>query len=135
MADWWMDDDQISSSYRCAADRVNQIKILGQLCSATKKEVLQKLLEIGSISEEKYDEYLSELCDRRKTTPRTIEVWMGLYKSGYSDAAIGKLTGNTKSTIRSWRHRLNLKSNNPALGVDGIWRDQTYIGSEKGVER
>lgn len=135
MADWWMDDDQIASQYRCAADRVEQIKILGQLCAATKKEVLNKLLQIGSIDNEKYEELLSAFSDKRRASPRTLETWKQLYESGYSDAAIGQLTGSTRGAIKEWRKRTNRKANDPALAVDGTWRKQTRKKEEAEVER
>lgn len=135
MADWWLDDDQIASSYRCAADRVEQVKILGQLCSATRKEVLRKLYEIGSIDDAKYDELVKAVCDRRRLSPEKEKTWMSLYKSGYSDAAIGKLLNTPQSTIKNWRARAGLPANNPALSIDGIWRKQTRTKENAEVKR
>lgn len=125
-ADWWLDDDQIASLYRGAADRVEQVKILGQLCGATRKEVLQKLFEIGSIDGQKYEEMLTAFSNRRKMPPQVLEVLTELYKSGYSDAAIAEIVGKPTSSISSWRRRMGFKANNPALSADGVWYYQTY---------
>ena len=136
MADWWLDNDQIASMYRCAADRAEQVRILGQLCSATKKEVLEKLMEIGSIDGAKYEELLN--CGKRngKLAPqRVMDAWKSLYDSGYSDSAIAKISNVRRGTIASWRHRLGLKPNNPALGTDGYWHDQTWGNTKSEVER
>lgn len=126
MAEWWMTDDQMSSQYRCAADKNEQIKIFCQLFSATRERVLKKLLEIGSISQDDFDGLLiARRSEKRKVRKEDAE-WLSLYEAGYSDAAIGQMTGATKGSVKSWRKCRGLEPNNPALGADGIWRAQTF---------
>ena len=126
MAEWWMTDDQMSSQYRCAADKDEQIKIFCQICDAKRNEVLHKLVQIGSISQADFEEMLSARKGAKRKTRKEKADWMSLYNAGYSDAAIGQMTGATKCSVKSWRKHRGLEANNPALGADGIWRAQTF---------
>jgi len=135
MADWWLDDDQIASSYRCAADRAEQVNILAQLCNTTKEKVLDKLLSLGTIDKNKYDELRRAKPRGKKLAAQKVDVMMSLYKKGYSDSAISKITGVNRSTISSWRQKELLKANDPALGIDGRWHKQTYKVMNQEAER
>jgi hypothetical protein len=135
MADWWLDDDQIASSYRCAADRAEQVKILAQLCNTTKEKVLDKLLSLGTIDKNKYDELRRSKPRGKKLAAQKVDVMRSLYEKGYADSAISKITGVDRSTISSWRHREGLTANDPALGVDGCWHKQTYKVMNREVKR
>lgn len=44
---WYMTDDEIRRSWRCAKDSIEQIKILADLNCKTKQEVMTKLIELG----------------------------------------------------------------------------------------
>lgn len=44
---WYMTDDEIRRSWRKAADKAEQIKIIAELNARTKEDVMKKLVEIG----------------------------------------------------------------------------------------
>lgn len=47
---WYMTDDEIRRSWRCAKDPVEQIKIIAELNCKTKQEVVTKLEELGIVA-------------------------------------------------------------------------------------
>lgn len=44
---WYMTDDEIRRSWRCAKDPIEQVKILAELNCKTKQEIMTKLIELG----------------------------------------------------------------------------------------
>lgn len=123
MADWWMDDTEIAISYRLAKDRVYQIRVLAELNLAKTREVADKLVSLGELSEQDAELFLEQLSERRSATFSHLhEKALSLYKDGYSDGAVGMFLGVSKAAVKHWRHKNGYPPNIPAKGYDGIWR-------------
>ena len=121
MAEWWMDDTEIALSYRLAKDRVDQIQVLADL--ARTREVADKLVSLGELSEQDAELLLEQLSERRSAIFGNIkEKCLSLYQEGYSDGAIAMILDLSKGQVKRWRHKNGYAPNIPAKGYDGIWR-------------
>ena len=123
MAEWWMDDTEIAISYRLAKNQVYQIQVLAELNLATIREVAYRLVSLGELSEEDAEVAVRFLSERHSAIYGDLEdKCLNLYKSGYSDRAIGKFLDLSKGQVQYWRHKKGYPPNVPAKGFDGKWR-------------
>ena len=118
-----MDDTEIAISYRLAKNQVYQIQVLAELNLATIREVAYRLVSLGELSEEDAEVAVRFLSERHSAIYGDLEdKCLNLYKSGYSDRAIGKFLDLSKGQVQYWRHKKGYPPNVPAKGFDGKWR-------------
>ena len=122
MADWWMSDAEIALEYRQAANKVEQINIFAQLFCAPKKSVVDKLINIGCLTDDLFETIKKEQENKKFMAKDTLDIVREYYNKGYSDSAIATMTGMSIEMVTNRRRKMGLRSNNPSLGVDGIWR-------------
>lgn len=97
---WWMDDAEIANSYRMAADKKNQIRVLADLNATKPVYVRAKLAELGCLSEEEAgEEPKKELNDIQIDEAEARR----LIEAGTPDEEIAEQLGVSKSIFLMWR--------------------------------
>lgn len=99
MAEYWIDDAELSYMFRNAKDSAGQVKILAELCAVPAEEMRRKLRSLGL-----------NVPDREGYRHRKLNhaVAEELYMQGCSDREIAERMGVKKSTVETWRTRMGL---------------------------
>lgn len=103
---WPMTDDEIIKMFRGAKDKQNQIEILADMNLVSKKEVCEKLQELGC-------DMTGIKAPKGKTGGRKKEPIdelraMELYQEGLDDLAIAEALGVSEYKIGKWRRMMKL---------------------------
>lgn len=97
---WWMDDAEIARSYRTAANKKEQIKVIAELNATKPAYVKKKLVELGCLSEEEVGEEpnkdLNNIQIDEAEAKRLIE-------AGMPDGEIAEQLGVSKAIFLMWR--------------------------------
>lgn len=103
VAKWWMDDAEIARSYRTAADKKEQIKIIAELNATTRDEVVKKLKEIGCVVEE-----TAAGKPRKKRVQMDEQEARRLIEAGTPDVIAAEQLGVSLTFFTAWRRENGL---------------------------
>lgn len=103
MAKWWMDDAEIARSYRTAANKKEQIKIIADLNATTSEEVVKKLKEIGCVVEE-----TAAGKPRKKRVQMDEQEAHRLIEAGTPDVIAAEQLGVSLTFFTAWRRENGL---------------------------
>lgn len=93
---WYMSDDEIKRSWRCCAKKSDQIKVLGQLNCKTKKQVIDKLTELGIETGENVKRH------KKFTTEEDRRIWRLRHDENRTFKSIAVIIGHTTGeTVRN----------------------------------
>lgn len=111
---WWMDDAEIANSYRMAADKRNQIRVLADLNATKPAYVRAKLAELGCLSAE-------EVGELPKKKPSGIQIdeaeARSLLEAGTPDAIAAEQLGVSVTFLTTWRREKGIFRKRGKSGV------------------
>ena len=121
----YMTDDEIRGSYERAENKSKQVQVLAELNAASRKEMVDKLAELGIAAEPRRGRtwHKGAKLDER----RAQELW----EEGLCDGDIAERCGVAKSTISVWRRKNGLPYNCKKKAQEGV--DDQKEGMEKGT--
>lgn len=103
MAKWWMDDAEIARSYRTAANKKEQIKVIAELNATTREEAVKKLKEIGCVVEE-----TAAGKPRKKRVQMDETAARRLIEAGTPDGFAAEQLGVSLTFFTAWRRENGL---------------------------
>lgn len=100
---WHMTDNEIRRSWRCAVNHQEQIAILAQLNCRTKTEVIQKLGDLGLMSEtlQADEEKLTKKKKRKPFSAAEIRKIFSMYVDGITIKDIAAVIDAKPETVKT----------------------------------